>query len=63
MLQIFGPLYPTKCPGDQILIGHGVPMMQKQQDNKLAGNKIRGCEQNRKNWVSYHGQLILEYLT
>ena len=29
------------------LIGHGVQMMQKQQDARLKQNKIHGCEQNR----------------
>ena len=29
-------------------MGHGVLMMQKQYDIRLADNKIRGCEQNMK---------------
>ena len=35
-------------------IGHSVLMMQKQQDTRLAENKIRGWEQNRKSWSSHH---------
>ena len=30
VLHIFLALYRTKCPGDQILIGHHVLIMQKQ---------------------------------
>ena len=30
VLQIFCASYMTKCPGDEILVGHGVLMMQKQ---------------------------------
>ena len=35
-----------QCPGDQNLIGHGVLMMQKQEDTRLAENNIRCYEQN-----------------
>ena len=46
--------YRTKCPKDQILIGQGVLMMQKQKDTRLAENKLCGCGQDMKSWSWHH---------
>ena len=46
--HIFGAPYRTKCPGDQILIGRGVPMMQKQCDTRLQKTKPMVVNKTRK---------------
>ena len=46
--HIFGANYRTKCPGDQILIGRGVPMMQKQCDTRLQKTKPMVVNKTRK---------------
>ena len=46
VLHIFEAPHRTKCPGYQILIGHGILMIRKPLDTTHAENKILGREQN-----------------
>ena len=51
MLHIFGASYSTKCPGDQILIGHSVEIMMiqfEQIGHHTCRKQNPGCEQNKK---------------
>ena len=56
VLHTFWAPYGTKCPGDQIVIGHMVSWWWK-NSMIIPENKIRGCGQNMKSWSSQHWQI------
>ena len=44
---VFGASYKTKCPGDQLLMGHTVLPMQKQQGTRLDLQKTESVGVNK----------------